>query len=434
LNNNKNNIYPSIFSKKTNVDSKLIPFNAFVNQVGKTKYLPPVAKEWKNNVYTYNHYNSINLPIHNKNINEIIKGYFSLYFNNKFINTRFHLPKDLRKSLNKILVSKIEVNHTNNKAIITVYVFNKERLTLLKRMTRLNIILESLYKLWSKITEEGNKKNLFQNWMNLAFSNNLEVTEYKQLHAKKLRFQKKIRKILLTIRRLKLKLNLNSIKFEDKFLFKLSQLISKHYGKKVEFNIINLKSLANNTDLFNEVLTLKLRKEQRSPSKAMSALLGKINLPKVNRVIEKARIENQVNYSLVQNIFKVINISNILNDNSKFNDLNKLLYNLYNKEDSIIEEEEYYLKLRNIILDSIKYKVMSGARITVKGRLTPRYRADRALYKYSWKGGLKNIDSAYKGLSTVVFRGYQDINVQKSQSSSKRRIGSFGVTTWISSK
>ncbi len=47
---------------------------------------------------------------------------------------------------------------------------------------------------------------------------------------------------------------------------------------------------------------------------------------------------------------------------------------------------------------------------------------------------MKNIDSAFKGLSTVVFRGYQDSNVEKSMLTSKRRIGSFGVRTWMAGK
>jgi hypothetical protein len=77
---------------------------------------------------------------------------------------------------------------------------------------------------------------------------------------------------------------------------------------------------------------------------------------------------------------------------------------------------------------------MGGARFFVKGRLTKRYRADRAVFKLKWKGGLKNIDSSFKGLSTVVFRGYQDSNVEKSMLSSKRRIGSFAVRGWFSGK
>ena len=92
------------------------------------------------------------------------------------------------------------------------------------------------------------------------------------------------------------------------------------------------------------------------------------------------------------------------------------------------------LKIRDIIFDNIKYKNMGGAKLRVKGRLTRRYRADRAVYKLKWKGGLKNIDSAFKGLSTVQYLGYQDSNVIKSSSVSKRRIGSFGVKTWMSGK
>jgi hypothetical protein len=40
---------------------------------------------------------------------------------------------------------------------------------------------------------------------------------------------------------------------------------------------------------------------------------------------------------------------------------------------------------------------------------------------------LKNIDSSFKGLSSVIFRGYLDSNVEKSKLASKRRIGSFAV-------
>jgi hypothetical protein len=34
-----------------------------------------------------------------------------------------------------------------------------------------------------------------------------------------------------------------------------------------------------------------------------------------------------------------------------------------------------------MIFDSIKYKNMGGIRLEAKGRLTKRYRADRALFK-----------------------------------------------------
>ena len=77
---------------------------------------------------------------------------------------------------------------------------------------------------------------------------------------------------------------------------------------------------------------------------------------------------------------------------------------------------------------------MGGIRLEVKGRLTKRYRADRSVYSLKWKGGLKNIDSSFKGLSTVIFRGYADSNVEYSIRASKRRIGAFAVKGWVSGK
>jgi len=91
------------------------------------------------------------------------------------------------------------------------------------------------------------------------------------------------------------------------------------------------------------------------------------------------------------------------------------------------------LELLNYILfNKIKYKDMAGIRLEIKGRLTKRYRADRALYKVKWKGGLKNIDSSFRGLSGVKFRGFTNSNVEYSLRTSKRRIGSFAVKGWIS--
>ena len=77
---------------------------------------------------------------------------------------------------------------------------------------------------------------------------------------------------------------------------------------------------------------------------------------------------------------------------------------------------------------------MAGVRLEVNGRLTRRYRADRAVYKLRWKGGLKNMDSSSRGLSAVLYRGNFKSNTLYSISKSKRRIGSFAVKGWISGK
>ena len=39
-----------------------------------------------------------------------------------------------RKSLQKIYVSKAEVKHTNSKALINIFIYNKEKMSLLKKI------------------------------------------------------------------------------------------------------------------------------------------------------------------------------------------------------------------------------------------------------------------------------------------------------------
>ena len=354
-----------------------------------------------------------------------------------------------------------------------------------KRKKKISFLADKWWNLLSLFTEQSSSKELESikynnNYLSLLprlkfrfDRNNLQINS--RFYARNKRFFKQVKEIFSTIRRLRLRLSLNKYKFEDKFIFKLSQLISQYYGKKVEFNIVNLRSVAYNSDIFTEILTLKLRKNKSTPMGRMNSLLSRIHLPKVNNIIERGRLEKTVDFELIGNKYKNLNINSILGKeasaqgSSNEDNLNKLLYNIYYKTiltNSVLPDSQggeassdpagsrgakshgvassnkwgyqvnkaYFLKLRDIIFENIKYKAMGGARLIVKGRLTKRYRADRALYKLKWKGGLKNIDSSFKGLTTVHHLGYQDSNVTKSSMVSKRKIGSFGVRAWISGK
>ena len=61
------------------------------------------------------------------NINHLIKSYFNLYFKPDFIKHKYIPKKKKLKSNNKIFVSKAEIKHTNSKAIITIYVYNRDK-------------------------------------------------------------------------------------------------------------------------------------------------------------------------------------------------------------------------------------------------------------------------------------------------------------------
>lgn len=404
--------------------------------------------------------------VYDLRINSLIKSYFNLYFNHKFLEHKYISRKRKSKSLNKIYVSKAEIKHTNSKAIITIYVYNRERFLLLEKILKFKKIIKKKIGMFFRIVKIEHffpklmilwvNKNKFRKFLSLPWiiqSKNLtkdssilwRLANYKvkgnynkvdsTFYIRMKRLAVMLYRILSLIRRFRLRLSLNKYKFEEVFLYRLSKLISKYYGKKVEFNIINLKSIAFNGDIFTEILTKKIKKERRNPSIVLNTLLSKVMLPISNRIVEKGRIENNIDLKLIDNKYKNLNVSSILHNNNSFNyNLNKLLYNIYNENTDKLTTLPNEYSMRDIILDNIKYKNIGGVRLRVKGRLTKRYRADRAVFKMKWKGGLKNIDSAFKGLSTVQYLGYQDSNVTKSLSVSKRRIGSFGVKAWFGGK
>ena len=73
----------------------------------------------------------------------------------------------------------------------------------------------------------------------------------------------------------------------------------------------------------------------------------------------------------------------------------------------------------------LKHYKLGGVRLEAKGRLSRRFTASRSVFKLRWKGGLKNVDSSFKGLSAVMLRGNVKSNVQYSILNSKNRIWCF---------
>ena len=92
------------------------------------------------------------------------------------------------------------------------------------------------------------------------------------------------------------------------------------------------------------------------------------------------------------------------------------------------------ISLKNYVLKSLKHINMRGIRVEAKGRITRRFTASRSIFKMKWKGGLKNIDSSFKGLSAILLRGQFKSNVQHTYIGTKNRNGAIGVKGWVSSK
>lgn len=279
-------------------------------------------------------------------------------------------------------------------------------------------------------------------------------------------------KILQTLGKYSIFFAINQSKFnKTTFLSGLSYILKRIISKKIEYNIVNLKYLTNSPDIFTNVIALKLRKKKMRRLKEVSRVLNRTYMPITNTIQERTFTGKREDYyknkykdlkitSLLKKyyLYKKLRINELKSSNTlatssnlnfltnKSNYLKRMFYNSkkYNLNSLLINPSSYEISSQaqdksrrsmiNNIYESIRYKNIGGIRIEVKGRLTKRYRADRSVYSLRWKGGLKNIDSSFQRMNTVLWRGNTKSNTAYSISTDKRRIGAFAVKGWIAGK
>lgn len=448
-----------IFLKNIKKDPKIISLKTKVADLGKIKYLPSFSKEWKNIIYSYHKNKMKDIPVNDLNINKVIKSYFNLYFKDyKFVGTKkFILLKRRRNFMRNIHLSNVEIKHTNNKAIITVYTINREKKILRQKYLDLNnkvneYLLKNYILLYKKsisniynLLDKQKDTYLYRNLLLKDLIRKEKFVHYKLNYLNKFLklkdlYTKKIWSVLISkyskgylnlVRKYDLMHSLNEYKFNKFMLLPfLTNSLNKVLGKKIEYNIINLKSIAYNSDILTKTLILRLKKAKKNLllQKNIDKSLNKAYLPIVNRIQEITFLKGEKNLDLYRNKYKDLKIISNLSDTN----INKLLNQIHFNSSKINYNNKN--QINNLIFNSIRYKNLSGVRLEVNGRLTKRYRADRSVHALKWKGGLKNIDSSFKRLSSVLFRGNSQSNITYSVGKSTRRVGAFAVKGWIGGK
>ena len=386
------------------------------------KHFPPANKEWINSIYSYNSKKIKHFIVKDKILFSIIKSYFNLYNikeQNKININNVHI-RFKRLSNLKIFVSKAEIKHTNAKATITIYVYNRQKVYLINKINNL-LILNKLIEMIKLIEEQNIKiseqikkeKNLIN--CPIILQDTIKIYEdqrYRDFILKSL--EKKFFTIYI-----KQVLHFNKSKFEDTYLFKLNNIIRKIYEKNIDFNIVHLKYIHLNSDILTQSIILKLKRKKNYVLKVLKKLFKFIKISPLNKVILIRYIEND----LMNKIYNSINIYN-----KNYNDnLNQTLFSLFSLKNK-------KMNLESLILNSLKHKYINGIRLEAKGRLSKRRTASKSVFKLKYKGSLKNIDSSYKGISTIILRGHLKSNIQYTKLNSKTHNGSFGIKGWISSK
>ena len=369
-------------------------------------------KEWFSSVYSYNKSYIKSLISNDAVLNKLLRSYCNMLQDKIKILFKRRRDNKIRYSANKIYASRAELKHTNTKLFITLYIYNKQKSSIEWFILKILVLVK-----YRKLIVDGERvfvpnhenripallKNnffIFRKW-NMAFfktNNNLiryflvdlrrkyltlsNIPTYNIILLKKL---VRLQKILFNSLKL---LNFNKSKFNSLNLnlrnLGLISLIEKLYNKKVEINLVELRSIHLNSDVFSSAVALKLRDRKN----------------KAVRVLRKAVLQ----------MVRIPDLHTLITFDDNIEAMNK-----------------------NNIINTIKQQVVSGVRFEASGRLTRRLTAMRAVFKYRYAGSLKNIRSSFNNKPSTMLRGYVKSNTQYTLINSKTRNGTFGLKGWVSS-
>ena len=459
----------SASSHKESIYSVVKNKNNYEDRTGYIKYFPAASREWSNSVYTYNSNNYKLLSSFHKMVSNLLKSYFHLNKPvNRLIKSSKHYRIRLKRlSTNRTFISKPEIKHTNDKINITSYIYNGELRSILNKLKyysrrsigdlqwnwllqRVNIkksrkirktlsVLRFLKKLRKNIKVSVKTliyvDNLVSN-LNLNLKkNSLNSVNLKQnenpnifsliVLTKVMDFLKKNlmrQRLSMYYKRF---IFINLAKYNKTLIMPLQTLLKKIYKKQVEFNLVNLKYFFLNSDILTEFVAAKLRNRKNRLLRVLKRSLKTASIISINKIRET----NTYTIAKQNRKYETFAILNTQDNNTDILDV--FLNKLFSLRDKKVTSSS---NLKNIIFDSIKYKYLSGIRLEGLGRLTKRFTAARSMYKYRYKGSLRNIETSYGGWPSVMLRNNLKSNIQYTKKSSKTRNGSFGIKGWVSSK
>lgn len=364
------------------------------------KHFPSSSREWNNSIYVYNKNTLGAMPIASSFALKLIKSFFNSYnyFLEKKIRKKIILLRLKRLSSSKIFISDAKFKHKNNNLVVTLYLYNRQKYNYILKLKRQYL---NIFKHFSnKLNIEFN--NIKYNGINicLKINNNININLllYKYINNKYIylyltKFYKKLinRRLSKLIKFILYKqlLYLNNSKLNYIYLQFLKDHLELIFNKNIEFNLIDLKRFFSDVNIMLNVFSKKITKNRRKILRFLNTFNKKIKLKKKN-----IAISNHIEYK---------------------------------------EWFENKKSLAFFVFKSLKYKYITGYRLEAKGRLTRRYTASRSRSILKYKGSLTNIDSSYKGISTIILKGNMKSNIQFTKTSSKTRIGSFGIKGWVSS-
>lgn len=360
----------------------------------------PSVNEWVNSIYTFDK-KSVNY-INDKLNYDLINSYFNArpyyvkkttYKDKRVLNNKSFL------SLNRIFVSMPEFKHTLQNINLVLYVFNKEEILLLFKISKL--------KKWNTTYVANTNKLSILNDISNDKNYNVKLFSVKDIYScignsLKARYYK-----VFLYKNYLAKLYFNKFVFNSNNLLYLKKILSRFNNNiEININIINLKYIYLDNHLFVDAITRKLKDRNK---RALRVLRNALILPKIP-LIDHLLLINK----------RIFNINNVYENLVTKVKSNFLVFNSLKTLNT----------LRNSTYETMKNTHVVGIRLEGKGRLTRRLTASRAVYKIAYLGSLRNIYSSFQGLPSTINRGFEKSSINYSIMNSNNRNGSFGIKSW----
>jgi hypothetical protein len=220
-------------------------------------------------------------------------------------------------SIKKIFISTPVITHTINKINITIYVYNKEKMYLLKKLQILNSIflgkktyrnifnrfinLNYIFKYIKNrslsdvntlnsliIKNNKKKKDLFFHINSVKHYNNNNIIGYNSniyiISIFNNLLRNKIKHLFLYKYYISL-LFLNNYKFNVINMVNLKNILVNIYNKQVSLNIVNLKYIYLNNDIFINIITRKINDRKKRILKIIRNSFSLINKPSIHPLL-----------------------------------------------------------------------------------------------------------------------------------------------------
>lgn len=302
LNNNEKKAYELIYHYfNTNLTYKKVPVNIKYTNL-KSIYINFFSKFIMSKLSLINNILNLFYPEKNNlffydNSNKLIKKTLRSNRLSKYrLRNKFSLTSYKNRSINKLYISKPEVKYSVKEVIITVYVYNREKFFILKKLSRLNMYFKYILERNKYKTKFSNKNKLmkinspfkyiekgvvyklfrlipfYSNNINLYYNENMKPNnmfilfklnnnKYILNNIKKI-FYMNLKKVFLCKYYLSI-IYLTNYKFNNNNLIELKNKLYKIYKKKISINIVNLKYLFLENTMFLDALMNKLNDRKK---------------------------------------------------------------------------------------------------------------------------------------------------------------------------